>query len=336
MEDNKPLLIVVSIVRNEAWVLNAFLSAASLWADMIVIADQMSTDGSREIYKQYPKVHVIDNDMPNMHQAAARRLVLEETRRILNGNDNAILFALDADEILGGNFMQSPDWKQIIYSKPNDCFEWRWMNLLPGDTQRCTYSIPTYWGVHVSEQMWDGIFPDNKVHEWRLPFPNSGSNEIELYSVFSIHFFQYNRKRQWSKVRFYQVNSLEDRARYNVINLYRQYHSGSKQEYHQVPADAYAFYQQNGLDVLSLIETNDDAPHFTEEVKSYFSKYGTSKYAMLDIWDKEWCEKNNIAIPQRTAWQKLVMWYLKKSTPYFRSIFIRGIDYLLKKLYKRI
>ena len=51
---NKPLHVVMTPVRNEAWVLRAFLEATSLWADYIIIADQMSTDGSREIAGNSP------------------------------------------------------------------------------------------------------------------------------------------------------------------------------------------------------------------------------------------------------------------------------------------
>ena len=51
-----PIHIVMTPVRNEAWVLRAFLETTSLWADYIIIADQMSTDDSREMAKEYPKV----------------------------------------------------------------------------------------------------------------------------------------------------------------------------------------------------------------------------------------------------------------------------------------
>lgn len=333
-EMNRPLLVVVSIVRNEAWVLDAFLSAASLWADMIIIADQMSTDGSREIYKRYPKVHVIDNDMPNMHQAVSRRLVLNEARRILNGNTNAVLFALDADEILEGDFMHSEAWDKIIHSRPNDCFEWSWMNLSPGDATRYNVPTPYYWAVHVSEQVWEGQFPDINIHEWRLPFPSPYDNEIVLNNFYSLHYGQYNIKRGKNKSRFYQVNSLEDEERYNFVNIYRQYHSVDKTEAFIVPEDAYAYYKQNGLDILSMLNLEDDGAHYTKEIKSYFAKNGIAKYAMLDIWDVEWCKKNGIDIPQRTTIQKLVMWYLKKSNRHAHSIFIRGIDFIIKKLCK--
>ena len=78
----EPLKVVLTPVRNEAWVLRAFLEATSLWADYIIIADQMSTDGSREIAKEYPKVILIDNNRKEMHMAATRRLLFEEAKKI--------------------------------------------------------------------------------------------------------------------------------------------------------------------------------------------------------------------------------------------------------------
>ena len=64
---SKPLLVVLTPVRNEAWILPAFLKATSLWADYIIIADQMSTDGSRDIYPQFEKVIVVDNTNNEMY-----------------------------------------------------------------------------------------------------------------------------------------------------------------------------------------------------------------------------------------------------------------------------
>ena len=334
MKQERPLLIVLSIVRNEAWVLDAFLSAASLWADMIIIADQMSTDGSREIYKRYPKVHVIDNDRPHMHQAASRRLVLEEARRVLKGNNNAVLFALDADEIIEGDFVHSDAWKKILNSKPNDCFEWSWMNLLPGDAAHYTVPIPFYWAVHVSEYLWDGLFPDNNIHEWRLPFPQPYDHEIVLENFYSLHFGQFHIKRQKNKDRFYQIHSLEDRGRYNIVNIYRQYHPVIKTiTSYDVPKSAYTYYQQNGLDIMSMLNLEDEGSHYTKEIKDYFAKNGTKMYAMLDIWDADWCARNEIEIPRRNFLQKIIMGYLRLSNPYSHNFIIRTIDKILKKLY---
>lgn len=73
-------IIVITPVRNEAWVLDAYLTCTSSWADYIILADQHSTDGSREIATKYEKVILVDNDLPEMNQAAARLLVRQESQ----------------------------------------------------------------------------------------------------------------------------------------------------------------------------------------------------------------------------------------------------------------
>src|SRR5207247_9635192 len=54
-------VVVVTPVRNEAWILERFLSVTSRFADHIIVADQRSSDGSRAICSRYPNVTVIDN-----------------------------------------------------------------------------------------------------------------------------------------------------------------------------------------------------------------------------------------------------------------------------------
>ena len=58
---SKPLIICLVPVKNEAWILDRCLATASTWADVIIVADQMSTDNSREIALKYPKVQLIEN-----------------------------------------------------------------------------------------------------------------------------------------------------------------------------------------------------------------------------------------------------------------------------------
>ena len=113
-------------VRNEAWILNLFLKSTSLWADYIIIADQMSTDGSREIALKYPKVILIDNNS-NEYQEADRQKILIDRAREIKGDK--ILFALDADEVLSANFLQTNDWKRILESNPGDVFLLQWAQI---------------------------------------------------------------------------------------------------------------------------------------------------------------------------------------------------------------
>lgn len=190
----KPLLIVLTPVRNEAWILRAFLKATSIWADYIIVSDQMSQDGSREIYKDFPKVRVIDNTNPEMHMAATRRLLFEEANKI---SGDKILFTLDADEFLCGDFLNSKDWQTILNSEVGDVFDWRWMNLLP-DMQNYTLGQPSYWAAHVGEKIFEGFFQDNSIHECRLPWPKNCRHEVILNDLFLLHFARTNEAREKS------------------------------------------------------------------------------------------------------------------------------------------
>ena len=119
-------LICLTPVRNEAWILKAFLTATSLWADYIIIADQGSTDGSREIALSFSKVILLDNPAKEMHQAQARKLLFDKAAEI---KGDKILFALDADEFLSGNFTHTSGWTRIINSKIGEAFCFRWLTL---------------------------------------------------------------------------------------------------------------------------------------------------------------------------------------------------------------
>jgi len=121
-------------VRNETWILHAFLKVTYLWADyiiiiiiiIIIIADQESTHGSREIALSYPKVRLVDNNKQEMQQSHARRLLFDEVCKI---EGLKIIFSLDADEFLSGDFLRTEGWEKIINSKVGDTFFFKWINL---------------------------------------------------------------------------------------------------------------------------------------------------------------------------------------------------------------
>ena len=325
-----PLLVVLTPVRNEAWVLRAFLEATSLWADYIIIADQMSTDGSREIAKEYPKVILIDNDRLEMHMAATRRLLFEEAKKI---DGDKILFALDADEFLSGDFVTTADWQKILNSRPDDSFCWRWMNLKKDDVNQYFVGTHFYWGVHVSLDLWDGAFPDNFIHEWRLPWsPNAdASHKFLLDDFYSIHLARVNQNRQRNKERFYQVSTIGQNPPKSMISLYRDYHAEESVEYFDVPMDAYRYYENRGLDIWKYVDMSDEGVYYTSEILKYFERDGIRKYALLDIWDEDWMKRNGLKDP-RNVFHKLLLGYLRVSNSYANNIWVRCVDKILKKL----
>ena len=327
--NNHPLIIVMTPVRNEAWVLRAFLEATSLWADYIIIADQMSTDGSREIAKEYTKVILIDNNRKEMHQAATRRLLFDEARKI---DGEKILFALDADEFLYGDFVNTQDWDKIMNSKPDDSFSWRWMNLKGGDDSLFFIDQKYfYWAAHESEELWEGVFPDNFIHEWRLPWSSKAdkNHEFLLKDFFSIHLARVNQLRQKNKERYYQVSTIGNNPKKSRIALYRQYHEEENPEYMEVPLDTYSFYENNGLNIWDYVDRNDEGEYYTYEIIKFFQRDGVKKYALLDIWDGEWIKRNGLKDP-RNIFQKLLHGYLRKTNPMSNRYWVRCIDKVLK------
>ena len=325
---NKPLIIVLTPVRNEAWVLRAFLEATSLWADYIIIADQMSTDGSREIAKQYPKVILVDNNRQEMHMAATRRILFEEAKKI---EGDKLLFTLDADEFLSGDFVNTADWQKIMSSKPDDSFCWKWMNLKGNDVSKYSTFRHYYWCVHESETLWEGEFPDNFIHEWRLPWSpkTDKGHEFLLDDFFSIHLARVNELRQRNKERFYQVSTVGQNPKKSRVSLYRQYHSEEKLVYKDVPKDAYCFYEEHGMDLWKYINLDDEGEYYTSEILSYFEKDGMKKYALLDIWDQDWMKRNGLKDP-RNVFHKIILGYMHKTNPYANSILVRCVDKILK------
>ncbi len=324
---SKPIIICMTPVRNEAWVLHAFIKATSLWADYIIIADQMSTDGSREIALSYPRVILIDNPSKEMHQAQTRQLLFDEAQKI---KGNKIFFALDADEFLSGDFLQTESWKKIIYSKPGDLFWFKWINLSNPVSKYISGSNWMYWACNIDNNIDDFIFPDNYIHEWRLPYPKSIANDIYIEDISFIHFARVCAIRQKSKERFYQVITKLKEPQTSIINLYRMYNSEALKIRKTVDNSIYKFYKVNGLDLFSEINVFDTGECYTEQVIAYFKKEGLFFFSGLCIWDKAFLNEYGLKDP-RSVCMKLIHLYLRETEKYANSIFVKAIDKIFRK-----
>ncbi|HSY54210.1 MAG TPA: glycosyltransferase family 2 protein, partial [Opitutaceae bacterium] len=115
MGSTRPTLICLVPVRNEAWILERFLQCTSTWADHIIIADQQSADGSREIAARYPKVRLVENPGIGLDEKTRQELLIAEARKV---SGPRILIALDADEMFSANFATSPEWPSLLAAAP--------------------------------------------------------------------------------------------------------------------------------------------------------------------------------------------------------------------------
>ena len=326
---NRPLLICLTPVFNEAWILPAFLKATSLWADYIIIADQMSTDGSRDIYKKFDKVIVIDNPRKEMHQARTRQLLFDEAMKITG---DKILFTLDADEFLSGDFVNTEDWKIILNSEPNDVFLFRWMNLHDNFTKYSTCPH-MYWALHVCDKIPDSFFPDNFIHEWRLPWPKVINKEYKIDEIFFLHFAHTNVLRMKNKNRFYQVSTISKLKKYSGVGFYRMYHPLRINDKCILPNNVFDYYIKHGLQITEYINLKDYGIHYTSSVLKYINDFGVKKFAKLDIWDSEFLKINNLKDP-RTWYHKLLHKYLRITNNLQNNFVIKNIDRIIKLIEK--
>lgn len=345
MKVTKPLLIVLTPVFNEAWILPAFLKATSLWADYIIIADQMSTDGSRDLYARYNelksegvnelknecKLIIIDNPRKEMHQAATRRLLFEEAKKI---EGDKILFTLDADEFLSGNFPEKGGWKTIMNSEPGDVFEFNWMLLCSdGKSYRKQNKEPFYWAAHVNDEIMSGKFPDNFIDEWRLPWPEHVNHEYVIEDISFLHFHDTNTLRQRNKTLFYQISEwAHPTNKRGGIYSNRRWINKKSFKYLPLPADAYQFYELHGLNLWENLNLNDGGAHYEKVVQDKIREKGEEFFCKLDIWNADFLLKFNLK-DQRRPIDKLMHWYLRKTQNIANTWIIKGLDKVLKLIY---
>lgn len=321
---NKPLLIVMTPVRNEAWVLPAFLRATSLWADFIIVADQMSTDGSRELLKKCNKVILIDNNNPNFNEAERQSMLVTKAREVANGRD-CILFGLDADEVFAANFDKTEDWQRLLHSRPGDVFWFKWAEISP-DKKHFGDSVFYPWAFHDDGKEPHGNYVRN-MHSMRIPYPIDEKQMFYVKDFRVLHFAYLNEYRVLSKCRFYKFVDWELNKR-EPIKLARSYNYIKKFVY-DLPRDYLEFEWGN---VLDLVDVAARSFWFDKYVVDRLGEHDKNDLAKLDIWDKQFMEQNGLPDP-RSLKDKIIHEYIKETNRYkHKSKIIGFLDMCIGKI----
>ena len=275
--------MVLTPIRNEAWILDRFLAVTSPLADHIILADQGSTDGSRAIAARYSNVVLIDNDDPGFDEARRQRLLLEKARQLVPGPK--VLLALDADEIIAAGAPAGVGWQTMRTAPPGTilCFELVDLYLT---TDRC-----------MRHDVWrpfgyvdDGASHEGRaIHSGRVPLPD-GAPRLKLNDVRLLHYAALRTTGLAAKLRWYSAlenvlgtcrPTLKRRLRY--LN-----HLDFTGEGRLEPTDRNWFsgWEERGLDMHTV-----DDPEFQwydVEVLRLFEKHGTRKFWLDDLWRFDW------------------------------------------------
>lgn len=334
----RPLVICLTPIKDEAWILERFLKCASVWADHIVIADQQSSDESKDIARSFPKVTLIENKSESFNEPERQQLLIGEARKFPGPK---ILLTLDADEFLSSNFLTSPEWETILRSPEGTVIRFQWLEVFADTSGLCYFRFP--WDPPIGLVDDGSAHKGSAIHSVRVPW-KAGAVTLMPTQIKLLHYCLLDRERFQSRIRWYQCFEYLN-ANKRPINLYRFYHqdlSVAPNAIAPVPKEWLEGYEQHGIDMSSV--RRQGAYRWDQEVLQMFEKYGTARFKRLGIWDANWTQLHRELYPQeptktitdpRRPLHRAVHKWLRWTQPDFchyakrgagRSLMYRGID----------
>jgi len=284
MTPPRPTLIVLTPVKNEAWILDRFLGVCSQFADLILLADQHSTDGSRGIAARWPKARVIENASPAFNEAERQKLLIEAARRQVPGP--RILLALDADEIPTADSLASPDWKAFLAAPPGTVLMLEKIDLLPDGT--CLrYDQPFPYGY-----VDDGAEHQPRwIHSYRVPV-RPESPRLQPHGIKLLHYAYVRPKTQRLKMCLYAaIENRKAPLRLKSI-LSRRLNYGRKKDWlglgRREQADPAWFrgWEEKGIDLGPLPDGEETWQAWA--CLQAMAEAGEKRFWYEDIWDIDW------------------------------------------------
>lgn len=322
---DRPYIICLIPIKNEAWILDRCLQTASLWADKIIVADQMSDDGSPEIAVKYPKVQLIQNASTQFNEPERQKLLIDAARQIPY-DGKKLLIALDADEMLTANWLDSPEWQAMLDAPIGTVFQFSLLNLRP-DMKKYWHGGTYFWGL-----MDDGksTHKGSLIHSTRMPIPADAPcficNNIKVF-----HYQYTDWKRMQSKHRWYQCFELLNRPNIRPLSIFRIYHhmyALRENQLYPIEDKWFTDYEKLGIDMRTIHQ--DKTYRWDKTVADWFQEYGKKRFASLYIWQNEDPKNDPRTWYQRLVHQYLLITQMEAHRPSIWGKFIRVFDKILK------
>lgn len=299
--------IVLTPVRDEEWIIESFLKSTLLWADHIILSDQMSNDNTRQIASKFPNVEVIENTSTVFNESENRRRLLAKAREI---TQDAVIFFLDADERLTASILNTDVQEQILGLPPGTAIQINFANVTPE---------MLYWEVEINPVAFvdDGRESDSQgeIHFPRTTFENFVKTaEFENLKLIHLQYLDIDRVR--SKHRWYQMWEFLNIPNTKPVKLYRKYHhmdSIPKELLLPIPQSWLSEYEMRGIGIFDYLKM--DEFWWDSEVNKWFSEHGTRKFRRIAIDDR-----SKFGTEVRSSLDRLIFSYLRKTQPHYRSL----------------
>lgn len=268
-------IITLVPVRNEEKNIRTFLENAARFSDHIILADQQSTDCTKEIASTFPMVTIIENKEVE-HSNNVRWTLLDEARKIFGTN---MLVALDADEMI------SPEWfvearKKYKHETAAKAFSFRWIQLWKSTNE---YRTDGVWKHSRKTAVWI----DDRIADYeRTSVLNDHTSRtpeklpiIDVLEYPLLHFQFASLKQTNYKQAWYRMRELLAGKKAQNIN-YRYMNSKNGPNVVLEKADT-AWFQD-----ISLPDFSDsiEGSWHRKEIFKLFDHYGIEHFESLDIW----------------------------------------------------
>lgn len=327
-------IVCMTPVKNEGWILDTFLKCASRWADHILVADQRSTDDSREIVARHPKAILVDNPSPVFNEPERQKLLIEHARAI--PAERRILVALDADEILAGDFQAFRD--TVSTTTAGTTLAFPWLNVRDDGRRLWRKSDarePFGWVDDGSPHV------GSKIHSRRVPGTDASPRlELDAFPVLHLQYIDWARMR--SKHRWYECYERLQFPEKSAVQIYRFYHhmdSRSAGELQDVPEDLLRSYRSQGID--PFVHTKESDYRWDNEVADLLREHGPERFRNLDIWDKDWSAvftargiRGPFVPPRRSVLERALGSWLRRTQYHYPNLVLKAIDRLARPLYR--
>lgn len=323
--------ICVTPTRNESWIIRQFLAAAKTWASDIIVADQGSTDGTREAILAAPGAHLVSNDSPTFDENHRQKLLLNRARQI---GGKRILIGLDADEALSANCLHSEEWNQLKDAKPGTILRFRWVNILPGF--KTAWIPPKYVPFGFVD---DGSAHEGRtIHSPRVPQPTDAP-VLDIKEVVVLHFQYVLWDRMRSKQRWYQTWEYLNHRKKTPLQIFREYNhmhgSWGQDEIQPMMPEWLAGYEGAGIrfDTIQC----EPITWWDRELVNILAKQGSNDLSRIAIWDKDWRaagQQLGVESPAlddpRSVWEKCVHRLLAATQQNRSNLFVRAFERFLR------